>query len=164
MPWDCLKRLLFWSLQVCSHCHPRFTLVTLKFTSIASVSGWTQPINAFGPRNALRVSNGWMDYEMKDAPEKNDYEMYEEFVANYGSSSLLPFLQGHFKPCSPGSVTAADCRPFYMPCKSELACAVSCRVNDYSCGKCSETNSYRKVCQCCDYSGGVELASKRKRK
>lgn len=108
------------------------------------------------------------DYEMRDDPgASSDYELYEEFASNYGySNNLLPFLQSHFKPCpssdssstssSSGSfsdlISVSNCRPFYMPCKSELACAISCRVNDYSCGKCSETNSFRKVCQCCDTS------------
>lgn len=91
---------------------------------------------------------------MRDDPGTGDYELYEEFAANYGyANTLLPFLQSHFKPCSSSPDSSDDvgnCRPFYMPCKSELACAISCRVNDYSCGKCSETNSFRKVCQCCD--------------
>lgn len=111
--------------------------------------------------NSVLYAHPW-DYEMRDDPgSANDYELYEEFASNYGYSinSLLPFLQAHFKPCptsDSGSSSFSDllalgnCRPFYMPCKSELACAISCRVNDYSCGKCSETNSFRKVCQCCD--------------
>src|ERR1700738_890521 len=77
------------------------------------------------------------DYEMmRDDAGVGDYELYEEFAANYGyANTLLPFLQSHFKPCSSSSDSSdsldnvGNCRPFYMPCKSELACAISCRVN-----------------------------------
>lgn len=73
----------------------------------------------------------------------------EDYDTIYGSNNILPFLRTHFKSC-PAEMAPENCRPFYMPCKSELACAVSCRVNEFACGKCSETNSFRKVCQCCE--------------
>jgi len=129
--------------------------------------------------NLLYSSNNspW-DYEMRDDPGvSSDYELYEEFAGNYGNTNyLLPFLQAHFKPCPAASdstpssgksfsdlISVSNCRPFYMPCKSELACAISCKVNDYSCGKCSETNSFRKVCQCCDTTEKSSAASVIKR-
>lgn len=104
---------------------------------------------------------GWDEID-KDNPDEvdpvNDYEMYEELAGSYGYSAILPFLRQHFKTC-PSDTPKVDCRPFYMPCKSELACAISCRVNDYSCGSCSDTNSFRKVCQCCDVQVTALLAA-----
>lgn len=103
----------------------------------------------------IRLHRQPWDYELRDdasVPDKYTESLYsEEYDTNfalYGSSSILPFLRTHFKAC-PMDFPAENCRPFYMPCKSELACAVSCRVNEFACGKCSETNSFRKVCQCC---------------
>lgn len=95
-------------------------------------------------------NDGFKDYEMSDSVD--DYELAE----SYGFGSLVPFLHSHFKTC-PLDTPKTDCRPFYMPCKSDLACGISCRVNDYSCGSCSDTNSFRKVCQCCDLQPSAAL-------
>ena len=97
---------------------------------------------------------GWVDSsrdgDMADIVD--DYELAE----SYGFGSLVPFLHSHFKTC-PSDTPKTDCRPFYMPCKSDLACGISCKVNDYSCGSCSDTNSFRKVCQCCDIQPSAAL-------
>lgn len=97
---------------------------------------------------------GWMDNSRDDdmADIVDDYELAE----SYGFGSLVPFLHSHFKTC-PIDTPKTDCRPFYMPCKSDMACGISCRVNDYSCGSCSDTNSFRKVCQCCDNQPSAAL-------
>lgn len=111
------------------------------------------------PANIINKRASWPEMDRDDPDEVdpvNDYEMYEELAGSYSYSSLLPFLRQHFKTC-PSDTPKVDCRPFYMPCKSELACAISCRVNDYSCGSCSDTNSFRKVCQCCDLQASAAL-------
>lgn len=86
-----------------------------------------------------------------------EYEMFDDFSANFGyGGSLLPLFQGSVKPCPKvmgGIEASGQCRAMYMPCKSDLSCAVSCQVNDYHCGKCSDTNSFRKLCQCCTAMG-----------
>lgn len=97
---------------------------------------------------------GWLDGDFSEST--NDYEIYEELAESFGYNSLVSFLDTRLKTC-PVEISKTDCRPFYMPCKSELACSISCRVNDYHCGSCSDTNSFRKVCQCCDLQPAAAL-------
>lgn len=127
----------------------------------------------FGPNSPHGRFSGGYPYDYEDRVESGpggpggmggnpsmgmnkDYEVFDDFKSNFGyGSSILPLFQSNVKPCPKGveQNLSNQCRPMYMPCKSDLSCGVSCQVNDYHCGKCSDTNSFRKLCQCCITNG-----------
>lgn len=81
-----------------------------------------------------------------------DVELFENYANNFGMahSMLMPFLATHAPICKrEDKLTSDNCRPLYLPCKDHSSCAISCGVNDFACGRCSDTNSVRTFCQCC---------------
>ncbi|KAI1292277.1 hypothetical protein HDE_07521 [Halotydeus destructor] len=114
----------------------------------------------YGPYNPFGNSFGaeYDDHQdgMNGGHGGQDYDMFDNFVSqSFGLSQsvLIPLLKNHVNVCKKdadmGKPGSGECRPFYMPCKNDISCAISCGVNDFGCGKCSDTNSFRKFCQCC---------------